>query len=112
MEDLKIGDMLLYQKDTQKICHRLVRKINDGKRFSLYVRGDNSLPASECITEEMYSGKAVGTLKNGRVVDLASREYQFINRIIVFIAPIISRGNRIIKPLYDKFLWRMRRCLP
>jgi len=99
VEDLKIGDIILYEKDTQKICHRLVKKKNGREGVSLFVRGDNAPYSSERVTEQMYSGKAVGILNKGRTFDLTSRRSRFINRTIVFAAPIISAGNRIIRRL-------------
>jgi hypothetical protein len=82
------------------VCHRLVKKVRDGRGYLLYVRGDSSISAPELVTEEIFLGKAAGILKkNGKVVNLSSRWRQFINRLIVIGAPVTVR---IMKPVYAR----------
>jgi signal peptidase I len=96
LRDLRIGDIILYKVDNQLICHRLL-KITTGERENLlYVCGDNSATLPELVTEEMFLGKAIGALRNGKMVNLTGRKQQFINRFIVEIAPLV----RIFKPYY------------
>ena len=94
--DLKIGDIILYQANNQLVCHRLLRRTIDKKKNLLYASGDNSGSLSELVTEEMFLGKAIGILKNGKMINLSGRKQQFINRLIVEIAPLV----RIFKPCY------------
>ncbi|MBU2436492.1 MAG: S24/S26 family peptidase, partial [Candidatus Omnitrophica bacterium] len=42
VRDLKVGDLILYRKDNQTICHRLIKKTREGQGQMLYVRGDNA----------------------------------------------------------------------
>jgi len=102
MEELKIGDIVLYHASNQVVCHRLVKKVVNKKRHLLYVRGDNSSSSSESISEEMFLGKAVGILGESGRVNLTGCKQQFINRLIVIVAPLVSWGIRTIKPWYDK----------
>lgn len=95
VDDLKLGDIILYQANNQLACHRLVKKNRD----FLYTRGDNSLSAPEVITREMFIGKVVGIIKNNRMINLASRRNRLINRLIVITAPLIIK---FLKPVYLK----------
>ncbi|MFC1623906.1 signal peptidase I [Candidatus Omnitrophota bacterium] len=97
IEDLRIGDVILYLADNQIVCHRLVKKIKHEKDCLLYARGDNSLSPGELVIEKSLIGKVAGVLKKGRVVNLTGRQYNFINRLIVWIGPLFGMGSRVIK---------------
>ncbi|MBN1492828.1 MAG: S24/S26 family peptidase [Candidatus Omnitrophica bacterium] len=96
LKDLVIGDIILYRINDQMVCHRLIRRSLDAKKSHLYVRGDNSPSAPECITNEMLLGKVVGILKNDTMIDLTKRRYRYINRAIVELAPLLT----LFKPLH------------
>ena len=99
VEDLRIGDIILYRVTSQVVCHRLVKKIKDKGKYLLYARGDNSDSSPELINEKMLLGKAVGILRNGKMINLAARRQQFINWLIIGIAPWVIR----FKPYYVMF---------
>jgi len=99
--DLKIGDIILYRKDNQLICHRLIKRIGDEKGYLLYTRGDNS-SQFDSLSEEMFLGKAIGILKNCKMISLLSWEKRFVNRVIVIIAPLLNIGIRAGKVLLRK----------
>lgn len=98
-KDLKIGDLLLYKAGNQIVCHRLIRKDNPGGNYVLYTRGDLSLSAPEKITEEMLLGRVCGIIKKDKIINCGVENQQFINRVIVIIAPLIAwlieRGQRL-----------------
>jgi signal peptidase I len=102
MQDLMIGDIILYRKDKQLVCHRLVRKIIDNEEYCLYARGDNTKFLLEPITEQMFFGKAVGKIKNGRIISLTGRRQQIINRFIIMVSPLINIGVKTGKALLRK----------
>ena len=99
MGDLKIGDIVLYMANNQLVCHRLVKKVIDKKKNVFYVRGDNSLSLSEPLQKEMFLGKVMGALRNGKMINFVGWKQQFINRLIVEIAPLVT----IFKPFYVIF---------
>ena len=100
VEDLKVGEIILYQAEDKLICHRLVKKIKDNDKYLIYSRGDNSLSLPEFVIKDKFLGKVVGVLKkNGKAVSIAGRKQRLFNRIIVMIAPLIVK---IIKPYYFK----------
>jgi len=102
IEKLKAGDIILYRKNNQVVCHRLIKKdARNGKCF-FYARGDNALSLSEPLPESAYVGKGVAILKKGKIVSLCSFRRRFLNRIIIVIAPYISCMIRVAKPCYDR----------
>ncbi len=101
-EKLKVGDIIIYRADNQLVCHRLIKKIKEKEGYLLYVRGDSSVSWPEPITEEMFLGKAISIIKNGKVVTLNQMKGQLINRLIVLVAPSVSWGIKIAKILLGK----------
>jgi signal peptidase I len=100
VENLRAGDIILYRSDDQLICHRLIKKVKDKQKYFLYARGDNSSSSPEVIREGAYSGKAVGILKNNKILSLTSWEASFFNAAIILIGPRVGWFARIIRPLY------------
>ncbi len=94
VEDLRVGDIILYRSNNQMICHRLVRKITCGSGYLLYTRGDASSNLGEPITEEALVGRVVGVLKNGRILIRSGRWYYFVNRFIVGFTPFLTLIRR------------------
>ncbi len=101
-ENLKVGDIIIYRADNQLVCHRLIKKTKERERYLLYVRGDSSVSGPEPITEEMFLGKAISIIKNGKIITLHQMKGQFINRLIVLVAPLVSWGIKIAKILLGK----------
>ena len=100
--NLKVGDIIIYRADSQLVCHRLIKKIKQRERYLLYVRGDSSVSWPEPITEEMFLGKAISIIKNGKIITLHQMKGQLINRLIVLVAPSVSWGIKIAKILLGK----------
>lgn len=100
IEDLEVGEIILYRAQGKLVCHRLVRKIKKDDEYLLYSRGDNSLSLPELVAKDKFLGKVAGILrKNGKAVGIAGRNRRFLSRIIVVIAPFIVK---LIKPCYFK----------
>lgn len=106
INDLKIGDIILYRLDNELICHRLLRKCTDNNKSLLYARGDNSRGFPQVVTEEMFLGKVTGALRSGKIINLSGRKQQFVNRLIVAITPLVI----ILKPSYAISREFMREC--
>lgn len=96
LESLKIGDIILYVKDSQSVCHRLIKKFNRGGQYLLYARGDNS-KSIEFVHKDMFKGKVIGVLRRGRIRNLTKRYQQFINRIVILSNPFIRGSLKIAK---------------
>jgi signal peptidase I len=97
IEELSRGDIILYRKDGELRLHRLVNKTEDEGEYTLYSRGDNSNSPPERVGKEMYIGKAVAVLRNGKLIDFSCGYQALINRCIIMLNPFF---NRILKPLY------------
>lgn len=103
IENLRIGDIILYRANSQLVCHRLIKKTGVRGKYSLWVRGDTSTSLPEPVTEQMFLGKAIGIMRNDKMIGLVGLRQQFINRIIVIIAPLLSVAVKMIRPLARTF---------
>ncbi len=100
LQDLNIGDIILYRNEKQLVCHRLIRKIRHNRTFVLLARGDNSGFKPEVVNEDMFQGKAVGIAGDSKIISLIGYRQKVINKIIVIIAPFVSMMVRIINTTY------------
>jgi hypothetical protein len=91
------GDLVCYRDGRgETVCHRLVRK--NGNMF--YLRGDNSFSPAECVPYKMLVGRVVAVAGKKGLTDITTRRRLAWNTLIVFIAPLVSRLNALLKPLY------------
>ena len=104
LKHLKVGDIIIYRANNQLVCHRLIGKAKEKDKYLLYVRADSSVCSPEPVTEEMFLGQAVSIIQNGKIISLNGRKRQLINQLIVLVAPLVSRGNRMAKPYYGRLL--------
>lgn len=84
VQDLKIGDIILYKDKAkgQNICHRLVKKTYSENGIILFTRGDASDFLSELVPGHNFIGRVVGIVRNGRVLNLSSRQQIIFNWLI------------------------------
>ena len=106
-KDLKIGDIILYIKDKQSICHRLVKKVKKGEKYTFYAQGDSSNSA-EPVEAGMLQGKVVGLLRKGRIKNIATGYRHFINRAIIIINPLIRGSSKAARYLVNKIRRHVR----
>ena len=100
--NLRTGDIILYRANNQLVCHRLVKRVKQGERYRLFARADSSYSRPETVTEEMFLGQAISIIKNGKVINMRQRKWQLINRLIVLVAPLLSRSILITRPCYSR----------
>ncbi len=101
-ERLRTGDIILYQEDSQRVCHRLIKKTKGKDGYLLYARGDNQENISGLVTEEMFQGKVIGVFGNGKLVNLEAAHFKLINRFFVLAGPLFGKASRIVKALIPK----------
>ena len=108
LENLRVGDLIIYRANNQLVCHRLIKSVKEGERYSLYARADSSVSRPETVTAEMFLGQAISIIKNGKIINLKRMKWQLINRLIVLVAPLLSWGTRITRPCYSRIKGLMR----
>lgn len=100
LEDLRVGDIILYRTEDDLVSHRLVKMVKTSKGCLFYSRGDNSCSLPELLIKDRFLGKAIGILKkNGKMISFTGFRQRVFHRFIVIIAPLIVK---IIKPCYSK----------
>lgn len=102
LEDLKVGDIILYRANDNLVCHRLVKKVKDKQGYLIYSRGDNSRFLTELVREELFLGKGIAILRNNKMVSITGLRQQFFNRVIVMAAPFFSMLIKVAKVLFRK----------
>ena len=91
-----MGDIILYVKDSQFVCHRLVKKIRSKDNYLLYVRGDNS-NSIEIVDENMFRGKIISILRKNRFKNLTTGFQLLTKQLIVIFSPFIRSSLNIAK---------------
>lgn len=99
---LKVGDIVLYQHQENLVAHRLIKIAKRKNEKLFFVRGDNCTSSPERINEAMFRGRAVGIIREGKIVNLTTRKQLILNRLIVVFAPLAGRLFRWLKPLYKQ----------
>ena len=68
IEELKMGDVLVFGNQKKMIAHRLVsiRELNDKTFF--YCRGDSRMKPDSAIPSENILGKAIAIIKKGKEI--------------------------------------------
>lgn len=107
LEELMAGDIILFRFRDGIVCHRLVKISKKNGKYLLYLKGDNTAGPCEILGQDCYLGKAVGIIKNNRIIGLTGPKNKLFNRIIVAIAPFTYRITSLAKILYRKIkkLW-------
>lgn len=91
LENMKIGDIILYREDARMVCHRLVKKIKNEEGCVFFTRGDSSFDLSGPIIEEDIIGKVTGLIRNNcRIIDLTGVRNSIFNKCIVRSAPFVT----------------------
>jgi len=102
IEHLRIGDIILYRANNQLVCHRLIKRVKEGGIYRLYARADSSVSRPETVTADMFLGQAINIIKNDGIINLKQVKWRLINRLIVLIAPLLSRSILITRPCYSR----------
>ena len=97
LDDLKVGDIVVYKTNGQTICHRVIGKCIEGIEVIVYARGDAASGVGEKVAQDMFLGKVIGITKNEQVIRVTGKYRDFINLLIVKLGPFINRLIRIIK---------------
>ncbi|MCX5902606.1 MAG: hypothetical protein NTV89_03855 [Proteobacteria bacterium] len=78
-EELRIGDIALFQRPTGMVAHRIVGKFRQDNITYLYEKGDRGVFPTT-ISGEMVIGKVVRIYRPGSTIDLTRSFWLFTNR--------------------------------
>jgi signal peptidase I len=81
MEDIQIGDVVVYERNNNWISHRVIDIQTTNNETTLTLRGDTSQQIDPPVTKENYIGKTVSFERNGKTIILD--EIQNFNRRVV-----------------------------
>lgn len=98
--DVTVGDIILFRKGDEIICHRLVKVFEKDGRTYIQTRGDSYSVPDEPVSAEQVLGK---------VIRIERGDISFIRRVFIFLYPLLRHG--VINPLAGTLLRRMKRLL-
>jgi hypothetical protein len=79
-EQLRIGDIALFQGTAGMVAHRIVDKFSKDNCTYLYEKGDNTAVLPTIISGEKIVGKVVRIYRPGNTIDLTSSLWMITNR--------------------------------
>lgn len=91
---IKFGDIILYRKNNQLICHRYIGKING----IFYARADLSPWEWEAVLPGELAGKAFMLVRRARVISLESK----IGRLTNYWAIAAAYFTAVISRVYGR----------
>jgi hypothetical protein len=101
--EFRRGDLILYRGDGHLLCHRLLRKEEQGGSWVFYCRPDSSVSQGEPVNENIVEGKVAAVITADRVINLGTPSQRFRAIIILLLlSPVLARLDR----LYNKIKGR------
>jgi signal peptidase I len=98
--NLHKGDIIVFERGEQMVCHRLVRVFEkDGIRY-YQTRGDTSFGLDEPVTADQILGK---------IVRIERENVSLLRRILLFIYPLLGVGR--LNAVVTTILIRVRKLL-
>jgi len=76
---LRSGDIVMYQRSSDLVIHRLLTKDEDGWNYTL---GDNQIHIDPPVYADDMYGRVIKIIKGKRVINLNRTEWVAINRTI------------------------------
>jgi signal peptidase I len=100
-KDYEMGELIVFKRDGQMVCHRLVNIFEqDGKRY-YQTRGDSFFGLDEPVT----SGQILG-----KVIKIERENVSLPRRILLFIFPALRFGR--LNAFVISALIKIRRLIP
>lgn len=102
--DLNPRDIIIFEKDTQRVCHRIIKI--DSKKGIFYTRGDFILGGREEVRKENIIGKAIALISREKIHSLKWQSTFFYclgANLIVFLKELATFP---IDNLYNFYLLR------
>ena len=82
LENLKPGDIVLFERDSTLHVHRFLKKCFYDKECFLLSKADTSLLADEPVPEAQLLGKVIRIVKKARAIDLERLQGRVMNRLL------------------------------
>jgi hypothetical protein len=82
LENLKPGDIVLFERDSTLHVHRFLKKCFYDKECFLLSKADTSLLADEPVPEAQLLGKVIRIVKKARIIDLENLQGRVMNRLL------------------------------
>lgn len=101
---IKIGDIVVYLRNNKLISHRVIRIKTEGENKLYLTKGDSALRFdSPPIREEDVVGVVHAVLNGQNIIDLRTRKWKFIGRILSISSLLVGNCVQNMLSLYGLF---------
>jgi signal peptidase I len=85
MEDIAIGDVVVFEHANKWISHRVISIQNNNNEITLTLRGDTCIQLDPLVTKTNYIGKTTAFERRGETRLLHSKKYKVISKLVLFL---------------------------
>jgi len=85
-DQLKVGQVIVFEQNGRWIAHRLVEIIQTKERSNYVAQGDSIMRPDAPISEDAYMGVVIGFLRNGKQHEVDFGQ-EFYGKIMVSLRP-------------------------
>jgi signal peptidase I len=91
IQELRAGDIVLYNTDNQSVCHRLVGKRSSAGKYFMLTRGDY-VPSwkTETIDGAHLKGRVSAIIRGKKIIPLKGIWNAAAGRIIILAFPLVA----------------------
>jgi hypothetical protein len=90
-EEVRIGDVVIYQAGNVFVAHRIIRKREQGGSICFTVKGDAHLAAEGEIAPREIVARVVALQKMGERIDMDRPRWRLANRLIAHCSSWVDR---------------------
>ena len=108
-EDIRVGDILIYQAGNTFVAHRAIRRRCRRGHTFYTMKGDAHLGAEGEIAAEDVVAKVVAIKRNGQAIDLSRARWRWTSRLLAFHSSLVDRLYRSLPFLHGSLRTRGER---
>ena len=99
-EEIRMGDVVIYQSGPVFVAHRVIRKRQQDDRICFTVKGDAHLAAEGEIAAEEIVARVVAMKKADKMIDLNHPRWRLTNRLIALYSSWVDAFYRSVPFLH------------
>ncbi len=86
--DVRPGDIILFNTDSQLYIHRLLMKKQKDDEMLLITKGDKAFTLDQPITSGEFLGKVINLERNSKIFDLKRQPWATINKFLYYFSSL------------------------
>lgn len=106
-EEIKLGDIAVFDSQGKLCAHRLIRKYSIGNRYVFITKSDKTFMADASFEDQKLIGKVACIRKATAVLNLESIRWSIINRAFGLYHLFMLSLRQRLRPLKDYLLKKL-----